>query len=179
MRAAHGHPDLRTAVRLASGAQRIRFVLAASRTGRLYRLSPASRTVWTWRSVPAPGSMVPPGWTCGNKTRSCAVQPMMTLEYAVAGESLHGATQAGPQTIHLSVGHLQLVKGARVTRAAMSVSFDGGKTWHPATVAGRDGSYTATFTAPAGSKVSLRTSAADAAGGTVTETLPNAYQVSS
>jgi len=27
--------------------------------------------------------------------------------------------------------------------------------------------------------VSLRTSAADAAGGTVTETLPNAYQVSS
>ncbi len=94
VRAAHGHPDLRTTVRLAHGAQRIRFVLAASRTGRLYRLSPASRTVWTWRSVPAPGVRLPPGWTCGNKTRSCAVQPMMTLEYAVAGESPHGGAPA-------------------------------------------------------------------------------------
>jgi len=61
----------------------------------------------------------------------------------------------------------------------MSVSFDGGKTWHPAKVTGHDGSYRVTFTAPAGAKVSLRTNAADAAGGTVTETLPNAYQVSS
>jgi hypothetical protein len=112
------------------------------------------------------------------KPRTCAVEPMMTLEYAVAGQSLPGATRAGRQTIHLSAGHLQLVKGARVTRAAMSVSFDGGKTWHRAKVTGQSGSYTATFTAPAGVKVSLRTSAADAAGGSVTETLPAAYQVS-
>jgi hypothetical protein len=97
----------------------------------------------------------------------------------VRGESLHGATHPGPQVIGLSVGHLQLAHGARVTRAAVSVSFDGGKTWHPAKVTGHDGSYTATFRAPAGTKVSLRTSAADAAGGSVTETLPNAYQVSS
>jgi hypothetical protein len=178
VRAAHGHPDLRTTVRVARGAQRIRFVLAASRTGRLYRLSAASRTVWTWRSVPAPGVRLPPGWTCGNRTRSCAVQPMMTLEYAVAGESLHGSTRAGRQTIHLSVGHLQLVQGVRVTRASLSVSFDDGKTWHRATLTGHGGSYTATFTAPAGVRVSLRTSAADAAGGSLTETLPGAYQVS-
>ena len=60
----------------------------------------------------------------------------------------------------------------------MSVSFDGGKTWHPATVTGHGGSYTAAFTAPAGAKVSLRTSAADAAGGSVTETITGAYQTS-
>lgn len=178
VRAAHGHPDLRTTVRLAHGAQRIRFVLAASRTGRLYRLSPASRTVWTWRSVPAPGVTLPPGWTCGNKTRSCTVQPMMTLEYAVAGESPHGGAPAGPQAIHLSVGHLQLVKGARVARAAMSVSVNGGKTWRPAKITGHNGNYTATFQAQASVKVSLRTSASDAAGGSVTETLLNAYQIS-
>jgi hypothetical protein len=35
-----------------------------------------------------------------------------------------------------------------------------------------------TFQAQAGVQVSLRTSAADAAGGSVTETLLNAYQVS-
>jgi hypothetical protein len=46
-------------------------------------------------------------------------------------------------------------------------------------VTGRGGRYTATFTAPAGATVSLRTSAADAAGGSITETLTNAYQTSS
>jgi hypothetical protein len=61
----------------------------------------------------------------------------------------------------------------------VSVSFDGGKTWHPATVTGHDGSYTAAFKAPAGTKVSLRTSATDAAGGSITETLINAYRTSS
>ena len=103
----------------------------------------------------------------------------MTIEYAVAHLSLSEATQPGPQAIHLSVGHLQLVKPIKVIRAAVSVSFDGGKTWHPAHVTGRAGNYTATFTAPAGVKVSLRTSAADAAGGSIAETITNAYQVSS
>jgi hypothetical protein len=46
-------------------------------------------------------------------------------------------------------------------------------------VTGSAGSYTASFTAPAGVKVSLRTSAADAAGGTIAETLINAYQAGS
>jgi hypothetical protein len=102
---------------------------------------------------------------------------MMTLQYAVAGESLHGSTHAGQQTVQLSAGHLQLAQGPRVTRASLSVSFDGGKTWHPARLTGHNGSYTATFTAPAGVRVSLRASAADAAGDTITETLPGAYQV--
>ena len=179
VRAAKGRPGLRTSVRLAHGPQHVRFVLAASRAGRLYRLSPASRTVWAWRSVPRQGATLPPGWACGNATRACAVQPMMTLEYAVAGLSLAGSVHAGPQLVHLSVGHLQLVKAIAVTRASMSVSFDGGRTWHPATVTGHGGSYTAAFTAPAGAKVSLRTSAADAAGGSVTETITGAYQTSS
>ena len=59
------------------------------------------------------------------------------------------------------------------------MSFDGGKTWHQAAVTGSTGGYTASFTAPAGAKVSLRTGAADAAGGTITETIINAYQTAS
>jgi len=58
------------------------------------------------------------------------------------------------------------------------VSFDGGKTWHAARVAGHSGYYTAVFTAPAGARVTLRTSATDAAGGSITETLTDAYQIS-
>ena len=103
----------------------------------------------------------------------------MTLGYAVAGLSLSGSAPAGAQVVHLTAGHLQLAKAVAVTGAKVAVSFDGGKSWHAATVSGSAGSYTASFSAPAGVKVSLRTSAADAAGGTVTETLINAYQVAS
>jgi hypothetical protein len=76
------------------------------------------------------------------------------------------------------VGHLQAATASAVTTVSASVSFDGGKTWHPAAVTGTGGSYTAAFTAPAGAKVTLRTAAADAAGGSVTETIISAYQTS-
>ena len=49
----------------------------------------------------------------------------------------------------------------------------GGSEW-PARVSGHGGSYAAVFTAPPGTLVTLRTSAADAAGGTVTETITSA-----
>jgi len=46
----------------------------------------------------------------------------------------------------------------------------------PARVSGHDGRYNAVFTAPPGALVTLRTSAADAAGGTVTETITSGYR---
>ena len=163
----------------------IRLLLTAVRKGSAYPLSSVSRTVWTWRSGHEAGKTVPPGWQCASAfvarqaSRSCAAEPMMTLQYAIAGLTLPGGTRPGRQVLHVRAGHLQLVKPIKVTRASVSVSFDGGKTWHRATVTGHGGRYTATFTAPAGVKVSLRTSAADAAGGTITETITNAYRTSS
>jgi hypothetical protein len=41
------------------------------------------------------------------------------------------------------------------------------------------GQFRAAFTAPAGQDVTLRTSATDAAGGAITETITNAYQIAS
>jgi hypothetical protein len=167
-------------VRVSPKPSVIRFLLTALRRGRAYPLSSASRTVWTWRSSHEAGATVPRGWLCPTSfSRSCAVEPMMTLSYAIAGLTLRGATPAGRQVLHITAGHLQLVKSIPVTSASVSVSFDGGKTWHRATVAGHAGSYTAVFQAPAGAKVSLRTSASDAAGGSITETLVSAYQISS
>jgi hypothetical protein len=174
-----------TALRVTPKPSVIRLLLTAVRKGSAYPLSSASRTVWTWRSRHEAGSTVPPGWQCVSafaakqNSRSCAAEPMMTLQYGIAGLTLTGDTRPGRQVLQVTAGHLQLVKPITVTRAAVSVSFDGGKTWHPATVTGHGGRYTATFTAPAGVKVSLRTSAADAAGGTITETITNAYQTSS
>jgi hypothetical protein len=164
----------------------VRFVLDAGGSGPIFALTTSSRTVWTWRSAHESGGTLPGGWTCTagvagliHPTHSCAVEPMMTLEYAVAGLSLAGSAPAGAQQVNFTAGHLQLANAATVTGATEAVSFDGGKTWQPATVTGSAGSYTASFTAPAGAKVSLRTSAADAAGGTITETLINAYQTAS
>jgi hypothetical protein len=64
---------------------------------------------------------------------------MMTLGYGVAGLSLDGSTSPGRQVLHLSVGHLQLAKAAAITGTSVSVSFDGGRTWHRARVSGRAG----------------------------------------
>jgi hypothetical protein len=174
-----------TALRVTPKPSVMRLLLTAVRKGSAYPLSSASRTVWTWRSRHEAGSTVPPGWQCDSafpakrSSRSCAAEPMMTLQYAIAGLTLSGDTRPGRQALQVTAGHLQLVKPITVTRAAVSVSFDGGKTWHRATVTGHGGRYTATFTAPAGVKVSLRTSAADAAGGSITETITSAYQTSS
>lgn len=60
------------------------------------------------------------------------------------------------------------------------MSFDGGKTWHPASVTPvGGGSFRALFTAPAGAYVTLRTTARDAAGGSVTETITRGYNIAS
>jgi hypothetical protein len=157
----------------------IRFSLNYTRASTSFPLSTATSTVWTFRSAPVTNATVPPGWSCVRYTyrpHGCAAQPMMTLQYAVAHLRLDGAAPAGRQVLHLQVGHLQAAKASKVTTASVSVSFDGGKTWHRATVTGTGGSYTAAFTAPAGAKVTLRTKAADAAGGSVAETITSAYQ---
>ena len=158
----------------------IRFSLNAARSAKLDPLSTASHTVWTWRSAAVPGAKLPAGWTCqpsGIADRACAAQPMMTLRYGVVGLGQDGATAPGQQVVRVLVGHLQLARATRVTAAAVSVSFDGGKTWQPARVTGGNGSYAAVFTAPPGARVTLRTRASDTAGGSVTETIINAYQV--
>ena len=164
----------------------VRFVLDSGGSGKIFALTTSSQTVWTWRSAHEAGGTLPAGWTCTagfqgqiHPSHSCAVEPMMTLGYAVAGLSLAGSAPAGAQVVRVTAGHLQLANAVAVTGAKVAVSFDGGKSWHQATVTGSAGSYTASFTAAAGVKVSLRTSAADAAGGTITETLINAYQVAS
>jgi hypothetical protein len=136
-----------------------------------------TRTVWTWRSAPAAGTEPHQPWICGWAGNTCTAQPMMTLGYAVAGMALNDTTGAGAQVVHLAIGHIQLSAASVITGARLSVSFDGGQTWRPATVTGHGGQYAAAFDAPAGATVSLRTTATDAAGGSITQTITHAYQV--
>jgi hypothetical protein len=178
--------DFHTTATLGPKPSVIRFTLGASITGADYPLSPATHTVWTWRSTHEAGATVPRGWACRwvstaphLRGRDCVAEPMMTLGYRVAGLGLDGSAAAGRQTVGISVGHLQLAAAAGITAAAVQVSLDGGKTWHAATVTGSRGTYRAVFTAPAGAYVTLRVTAADAAGGRIAETITRAYKIAS
>jgi hypothetical protein len=171
-------------VQISPGASMIRFVYSVGRFGSRFPLSPASRTVWAWRSAPRPLTPLPRGWVCFNSQgfypRSCAVQPMMTLDYHVAGMALDGRARAGQQVIGLDVGHIRPGPQPRVIGAAAKVSFDGGHTWQPATVtAQRGGHFRITFRAPAGADVTLQIHATDAADGSVTETIQQPYGIAS
>jgi hypothetical protein len=177
VRAAGGGFALFLQAGLSSKPATIRFALDATRTGKLYPLSTASQTVWTWRSVAHPGATVPAGWVCADFTQSCSVEPMMTISYNVHGLALDGSAPAGPQLIQVSVGHLQLAKAARVTRATAQVSVDDGKTWRSARVTPAGGGrFDVAFTVAASAYVSLRVHASDAAGGQVTETITRGYR---
>jgi hypothetical protein len=178
--------DFYTTATLGPKPSTIRVTLDAAVTGTQYPLSPASHTVWTWRSSHEAGATVPRGWACRWAStaphlqgRNCAAEPMMTLGYRVAALGLDGSAAAGRQSIAITAGHLQLAAAARITRAAVQVSFDGGKTWRAATVTGSGGAYRAAFTAAAGSYVTLRVTAADAAGGQISETITRAYKIAS
>jgi hypothetical protein len=174
--------DVAVRARLRPGRAAVRFALTASRTGSGYPLSTRTSTVWTWRSTARPGASLPRGWACragavGASSRRCDVQPMLTLGYSVADLALDGSARTGPQTLTITAGHLQLAHAAPITGARAWVSYDGGRTWRVARVepAAGPGQFTARFTAPAGSLVTLRVRATDAAGGSITETIYRSY----
>jgi hypothetical protein len=110
----------------------------------------------------------------------CAIQPLLTLDYQVQGLSLTGHTPPGPQAIDVSVGHLQQAKSSAITGMTAAYSLNDGQSWQEASVtAAASGQFQIGFSAPAGTDVTLRVGATDAAGGTITETIVRAYGVSS
>jgi hypothetical protein len=103
---------------------------------------------------------------------------MTTLRYQVAGISLTGTTKPGPQQVAITASQIQLAPPAPLTHASIQVSFDGGKTWHPASVTKLSaGHFRTQFTAPARTNVTLRTHVlAGADDVSVTETIVDAYR---
>jgi len=185
VKATGGFGDVQVSAALAAKPSLIKFVLSTSRASAQYHLSATSRDVWTWHSQPEPDATIPAPWLCDfapvppAKDRHCAVQPMMTLGYSVAGLGPDGATKPGRQAITITAGHIQLAPRTRVTKAGVQVSFDGGKTWTQAKAHPLGGArFGVTFTAPASAQVSLRSTARDSAGNGLTETILGAYQTS-
>jgi subtilase family serine protease len=77
--------------------------------------------------------------------------------------------------VRVEAGHQQLAAAPKITSTTVQVSFDDGATWQPAQLTGSGTTRYAVFSAPAGSYVSLKVTAADAAGGTIYETITRGY----
>jgi hypothetical protein len=132
----------------------------------------------------AAGSALPAGDGCYGQSAStpCAVLPVLNLDYHLVSNE-DNTSSAPIQRMNLTVGHVTydgMGSHARITSAAVSVSFDGGTTWQPAIVAGVNGHYVVTWPNPAsarGTDPELKVSATDAAGGAITQTITNAYTI--
>jgi hypothetical protein len=143
--------------------------------------------VWTWPSRPDPAATVPAPWACGGSLvghqfvydRHCAMQDMMMLRYRLAGLSPLGTARPGKQVLGVTVSHLQEIARFPVISARAQVSYDGGTTWQRVTLihTGYD-QFRASYPAPASTAVSLRITARDTRGATITETILGAYRTS-
>jgi hypothetical protein len=183
-------PDIGASATLSPKPSKIEFTLTVTRKGAGSDLSGTSTDTWTWPSRAEPHATVPAPWYCGATfthgrivyDRHCAVQDMMTLDYHLAREGLDGTAPAGRQSLGIAIGHLPESTPYPVTHARLQVSFGNGTRWRPATVTrichGQicTNAYRASYTAPAGAQVSLRLTARDTHGATVTETILDAYQ---
>ncbi|MEU7787321.1 hypothetical protein [Amycolatopsis sp. NPDC049159] len=170
---------------VAAGPSTLGLTIDAGRTGPMYRQSTASHTEWTWRSRHVEGATLPAALYCARggsgPDRACGVEPLLTLGYAVGGLRPDGSALVGPQSLDLTVGHLQRSTASPVAGATVQYSTDG-VTWQDATVTARgDGLFHADFTAATdsfrGADVSLRVTASDTAGARIAETITAAYRV--
>ena len=136
-------------------------------------------TVNSATSVPLPSEDTCYGQSA---TAPCRLLPALTLNYQLATD-LSATSDLPVQSLKLGVSHISFDSAqshAAITSAAVSVSFDGGKTWQPATLKGSGCEYTATWANPVsakGTSPALKVTATDAIGGSITQTIANAYTI--
>ncbi|GAA4463230.1 S8 family peptidase [Phytohabitans houttuyneae] len=126
-----------------------------------FRLSSRVESVWTFTSSAEQQNELP--------LTSVGFRPSLGLENSARA----GSTVAVPLTF------AQQATAAKVRSVSVSVSFDGGATWSAVPAVNLLGTYTAAVSHPRGRSgfVSLRATAVDAKGNSVTTTVLRAYQL--
>jgi hypothetical protein len=152
--------------------------------------STSTDTTWAFSTTPAAesGAALTPLGTCTgqSKTTPCQVLPLLNISTRLAASEDNTAAP-GAESMGLTIGHVSYNgtgSHAAITSATVQVSFDGGKTWQTAqltrTGAASAGTYTAGWTDPAtdiGVHPSIRITATDAVGGSIDQTVNNAYEI--
>ena len=115
-------------------------------------------------------------------TTQCQILPVLNLDYRLGADDTN-TSAVGPQLLGLTVDHLMydgIGSHSAITSAKVSVSFNNGKTWTAAKMVGANGTYVALWSNPAsaaGTSPELRVSATDAAGGSIVQTVTDAYSI--
>ncbi|MEY9858248.1 hypothetical protein ABH935_003861 [Catenulispora sp. GAS73] len=152
---------------------------------------PITQSTTTHTDITVPYTPTPdPKWTLpssdfcqaqGKGTTACSVLPVINLNYQLATDDTN--TSHGPVTaLLLTVGH-QSYNGAgsnaAATGATVSVSSDKGATWTPASVipAGPNHFVALWKNGAKGGTPWLKVTATDALGGSITQTVANAYTI--
>jgi hypothetical protein len=146
------------------------------------------KTVWEYTSAKATKSDAPElspcmGEVVGSNQAACRPEPLIFLRYDF-DLALDNTAKAGETHEITVVGYYQesLTALPKVTSLKAETTFDGGKTWRPATTrATGKNTFTTTIKHPnrnqATKGVGLRISATDSGGNTVKQTLPTAYKL--
>ncbi|MDT7726174.1 MAG: hypothetical protein QOI21_2750 [Actinomycetota bacterium] len=132
------------------------------RSAERYKLSTELTSEWTFRSRRTPDGVATP-------------LPLMTVRYSPALDDRNRAA-AGRFEVPFSVERQYGAPDRPVVSAATEVSFDG-KTWRPAPVRRTSRGWIAMIDQPGSGLVSLRTTAKDAVGNQVRQTILNAYEL--
>ena len=152
--------------------------------------STSAETTLVFSTKPAAesGAALTPLGSCPGQssTTPCLVLPVLNISTRLAASEDNTAAP-GTETMGLSIGHVSYNgtgSHAAITSAGVQVSFDGGRTWQSAhltrTGAASAGSYTAGWTNPVkdtGTYPSIRITATDAAGGSISQTVNHAYEI--
>jgi hypothetical protein len=145
-------------------------------------------TSWTFRSGPADRvfSRLPGPEQCApDPTAGCSLLPLLFLRYDLPLTMDSQAVAGQPLTAQFTAGYQQNAPAAPDVTATVAASFDGGKTWSApagATALG-GGRFSVTISQPQLSATngfaSLRVVARDGAGNSVTQTIIDAYGLTS
>ncbi|ATO16554.1 peptidase S8 [Micromonospora sp. WMMA2032] len=145
------------------GAANYRVETSATRS--FTDLSTEVSASWTFRSKRVPGEV---------PARLPAMAVRFTPALALDGTAPAGRTFTVPVAVQRQPG----APSGKVAALTVDVSYDGGKTWRKAALKKQGGGWTATVRHPAGpGYVSLRASARDDAGNTVTQRIIQAYRL--
>ncbi|WCN84778.1 S8 family serine peptidase [Micromonospora sp. LH3U1] len=139
--------------------------LEVSSTRSFTDLSTEVSTAWTFRSR----------HVTGDDYRRL---PVSAIRFAPPLNADNSAAAGRRLVIPVQVQRQPGAAGSRLTKLTVDVSYDGGRSWQPARVRHGGHGWTATVRHPAGTGyASLRATARDAAGNTVTERIIQAYRL--
>ncbi|MEV4258109.1 hypothetical protein AB0J52_33535 [Spirillospora sp. NPDC049652] len=145
----------------------------------------SSSTDWSFRSAPGgPAAALPKGVYCGvDPSGSCSFLPLLFVNYDLKLDDYSRAKAGTAFDVGFRVSHQQYQAAPVGVTATVEVSYDNGESWSKpvAAAAGADGVFHASVTHPEFDQehrwVSLRVTARDADGSSVTQTNVHAYRL--